>query len=58
MTDHERRWEGMSKQIDREYKLAWVKLVVIIILVAASIGLTRWIWSSNLPTWLKIWLIG
>ena len=38
-TEHERRWEAMSKQIDKEYNLAWVKLVVYILAVAASIAI-------------------
>ena len=58
MTDYEKRWEVISKQIDREYKIAWVKLVIYILIIAALIGLSCWIWNSNLPTWLKVWLIG
>lgn len=57
MTEHDKRWEAMTKQLDREYRLTWIKLVVYILSVVGSIGLAYLIWNSGLPAWLKCWLI-
>ena len=35
----------------------WTKLIIIILLLALSIVLTKIIWTSDMPQWLKIWII-
>ena len=42
MTEHDKRYEGMTKQLNREYMLEWIKLVLVIVLIAASFGFTCW----------------
>lgn len=58
MNEYDRRWEAMTNQLNKEYKATWIKLVIYILAFAVSIGLACWIWNSDLPTWVKVWLIG
>ena len=53
MTEHDQRWDAMTKQLNREYKIAWVKLVMSILAIGVSIAIGCLVWNSDLPTWLK-----
>lgn len=33
------------------------KLIIVILLLALSMVLTKIVWTSDIPQWLKIWLI-
>lgn len=54
--EHEKRWKGMSDQINKEYKTAVIRFILYIVVAIVAIGLTYYIWNSNLPTWVKAFL--
>ena len=54
--EHEKRWKGMSDQINKEYKTSVIRFILYIVVAIVAIGLTYYIWNSNLPTWVKAFL--
>lgn len=53
---HEERWKGMSDQINKEYKAAWIRFILYVVVAIVAIGFTYYIWNSNLPPWVKAFL--
>lgn len=58
MNEHDERWDIMTKQLDKECKREWIKLVIYIVGIVLSLYIAYLIGGSNLPDWLKWWLIG
>ena len=55
-------WSGCTPEKEGEVgmKLSWeiaLKAMIYIIIIAISILLVRWIWSWDIPDWMKVLLI-